>query len=73
MNKKEYLRSYFYVVTAILYLIALITDWEIYLSDKAHKHGLTGHRSFGGRMKFLTFINMVHMIDLNTLLFLFRN
>ncbi len=43
----------------ILYLIALITDWEIFLSDKAHRHGLTGHRSFGGRLKFLTFIDMV--------------
>ncbi len=59
MNKRELLRSSFYIAMTILYLIALITDWEIFLSDKAHRHGLTGHRSFGGRLKFLTFIDMV--------------
>ncbi len=57
---------------AILYLIALITDWEIFLSDKAHRHGLTGHRSFGGRLKFLTFIDMVKIKNTTLILNLIK-
>lgn len=58
MNR-EFARRVFYLTAALLYIIATVVDWEIFLSNKAHKHGVTGHRRFGGRLKFLTFIDMV--------------
>ena len=59
MVKRESFRPLFFLVMAVLYLIAFFTDLDIYLNDKAAKHGVMIHRSFGGRLKYLTYIDMV--------------
>ena len=61
MNKKETSQSLFYLIAGTLYTIAFFTDLEIYLSDRAFKNGLNMHRTFGGRFKFLTYIDMVYL------------
>ena len=50
----------FYIITAGLYALAVYTDWEMVLNDSYSLVGLDFHKTFGGRLKFLTFIDMVN-------------
>jgi hypothetical protein len=59
MLKKDTVRPAFISAMAVLYLIAFFTDLDIFLNDKAAKAGVMIHRMFGGRFKYLTFIDMV--------------
>ena len=61
-NNYNFLKSLFYPLTACLYVLATYNDWDNYLNERPLKAGLTYQVTFGGRMKFLTFINMVILI-----------
>ncbi len=66
MDKIEILQSLFFLTTSGLYILAVYTDMVIYLSDAVFlKAGFEYHRTFGGRFKFLTYIDMVKIIILN--------
>ncbi len=66
MDKIETLQSLFFLTTSGLYILAVYTDMVIYLSDAIFlKAGLEYHRTFGGRLKFLTYIDMVKILILN--------
>ena len=59
-NSIETVQSIFYLCATSLYLIAFFVDMEIYHSDRMYQlTGLDFHRNFGGRLKFLTYIDMV--------------
>ena len=58
-NENEQIKFFFYFTIASLYVFATYNDWETYLSDRLVKAGLTYQITYGGRMKFLTFIDMV--------------
>ena len=60
MNTQEKLQSFVYLNLAAAYLIAVYVDHEIWMSDRMLLvTGRSYHRNFGGRFKFLTYIDMV--------------
>ncbi len=62
MKTFEILRSLFYLSASSLYILAVYTDMIIYMSDSIFlKTGFDYHRTFGGRLKFLTYIDMVKL------------
>ena len=59
-------RFQFYWILAAIYMISMIVDWEIYLAERHLEHGINTQITFGGRMKYLTFINLVGILSLHT-------
>lgn len=59
-RENENIQNAFYLITAGLYALAVHTDWEMALNDAPSAIGLDFHKTFGGRLKFLTFIDMVN-------------
>ena len=49
----------FYWVLTALYIISMVVEWEIYLSGRHLEQGIDTQITFGGRMKYLTYINLV--------------
>ena len=56
---KEILRFIFNSIFAISYLISFLKDHSIALKNTFAEYGLDYHLSFGGRLKYLTYINLV--------------
>jgi hypothetical protein len=53
------LRVCFYLIMTILYSVAVYNDQSIFMNNGFEKVGLTHHKSFGKRFKFLTYIDLV--------------
>ena len=56
-----FFRFLFYFLVATVYLVSLLKDHSAALKNKFEKIGLDYHTSFGGRLKYLTYINLVHL------------
>ena len=57
MNKL--LRFLFYLTLTIIYFISYWKDQTNYLKNAFAEAGLDYHTSFGGRLKYLTYIDLV--------------
>lgn len=49
----------FYLTITSFYLFAIYKDWEILLNDRHLEIGINSQKTFGWRLKYLTFINLV--------------
>ena len=60
MSGFNFIQSVAYITIACLYLYAVYTDYWIYSTDRIYRFtGGMYHKNFGGRLKFLTWIDMV--------------
>lgn len=60
----------FYLTVCVSFTCSIINDARIYINDEFFKVGMDAHRTFGGRAKYLTYINLVSyslIITLNAL------
>ena len=58
----------FYFTATGLFFFAIYKDWDIFLNDRHLEIGITSQRSFGWRLKYLTFINLVRIFRLKLFL-----
>ncbi len=55
----NFLPFFFYLSMTLLYSVAVYNDQLIFMNRGFEKVGLTVHTSFGKRLKFLTYIDLV--------------
>lgn len=58
-------RFLFYFVLANVYLLSLVKDHTTAAKNTFAKLGYNYHTSYGGRLKYLTYIDLVSLINSN--------
>lgn len=64
MNKRTLFDFFFYATFSSIYIISYLKETSEYTVATYEKYGFTGHKTYGGRWKFITFINLVNWLNL---------